>query len=264
MGVSSVMASSAHPRSRGENRLIHWPPRTLVGSSPLTRGKRRSHSSPVLVAGLIPAHAGKTRSRAICALSWRGSSPLTRGKHHRRDHAGRGPGLIPAHAGKTPCLRLPQPTQRAHPRSRGENRARHRRTTGGPGSSPLTRGKRIGHHHLHACAGLIPAHAGKTSMASARPPRNGAHPRSRGENCCRFCPLDIETGSSPLTRGKPATHPANRSGAGLIPAHAGKTEAVETIPATLRAHPRSRGENSLAGGYSSQCSGSSPLTRGKR
>ena len=31
--------------------------------------------------------------------------------------------------------------------------------------------------------------------------------------------------------------------AGLIPAHAGKTREVAPHPVTLRAHPRSRGEN---------------------
>ena len=55
--------SPAHPRSRGENVR----PRPMivcgVGSSPLTRGKRRWGAPTSDARGLIPAHAGKTRQR---------------------------------------------------------------------------------------------------------------------------------------------------------------------------------------------------------
>ena len=50
----------AHPRSRGENQppwLFH---RWQRGSSPLTRGKRRSSQGTGDSGRLIPAHAGKT------------------------------------------------------------------------------------------------------------------------------------------------------------------------------------------------------------
>ena len=52
----------AHPRSRGENvdRMLRdaWE----LGSSPLTRGKRRRSAWLGAPARLIPAHAGKTAS----------------------------------------------------------------------------------------------------------------------------------------------------------------------------------------------------------
>ena len=50
----------AHPRSRGENS---WPAESagdLLGSSPLTRGKRGDARGLRVGSGLIPAHAGKT------------------------------------------------------------------------------------------------------------------------------------------------------------------------------------------------------------
>ena len=53
-------ATSAHPRSRGENDRITKPARVIVGSSPLTRGKRRLILVTMMMIGLIPAHAGKT------------------------------------------------------------------------------------------------------------------------------------------------------------------------------------------------------------
>ena len=50
----------AHPRSRGENIPTRGRVASLLGSSPLTRGKRCRVTLSVLCRGLIPAHAGKT------------------------------------------------------------------------------------------------------------------------------------------------------------------------------------------------------------
>ena len=91
---------AAHPRSRGENSPSKFMSLRTLGSSPLTRGKRRQRVDPRAFGGLIPAHAGKTisehansdpaqahpRSRGenwlgnIDTLGGFGSSPLTRGK----------------------------------------------------------------------------------------------------------------------------------------------------------------------------------------
>ena len=132
---------TAHPRSRGENRLRMIASCPLTGSSPLTRGKLALCRPGSWRGGLIPAHAGKTRSTSAvayrsrahprsrgendslpgCTTGWEGSSPLTRGKPDR----GRSPadlrGLIPAHAGKTRRSMARRSTLWAHPRSRGEN-----------------------------------------------------------------------------------------------------------------------------------------------
>ena len=152
--------------------------------------------------GLIPAHAGKTRSgrrevqqrrahprsrgensQAEEALRPRtGSSPLTRGKLVEAGHAGAKCGLIPAHAGKTltPAGRL---------------------VIDG-GSSPLTRGKLDGAGPVGVGLGLIPAHAGKTRHMLIIFLMTRAHPRSRGENLIVTCARASAAGSSPLTRGK--------------------------------------------------------------
>ena len=233
--------------------------------------------------GLIPAHAGKTdelhqrddqarahpRSRGENTASANGrsrppgSSPLTRGKHggdRRRRARSR---LIPAHAGKTPPS-LRGPRQRpAHPRSRGENQGPASTGYAPRGSSPLTRGK---HRQSPGHSGpdrLIPAHAGKTGSRSLTNSPTEAHPRSRGENM-RLRSSDPDgRGSSPLTRGKPRPILAPWIGVGLIPAHAGKTRPRRGQPMTLRAHPRSRGENPYAASTEQDPKGSSPLTRGK-
>ena len=194
--------------------------------------------------GLIPAHAGKTsrprikpsmtrahpRSRGEnCAGtsvtgSTAGSSPLTRGKlTDGGEDFGRGR-LIPAHAGKTSCSSRSSRASRAHPRSRGENPRRSGTRNLKPGSSPLTRGKRLKGTARRKGQGLIPAHAGKTARWGPACTRSPAHPRSRGENGAAAVPPSQRPGSSPLTRGKLHRDCLGSRRRGLIPAHAGKTD----------------------------------------
>ena len=96
-------AATAHPRSRGENRVDIFYTTSMPGSSPLTRGKLLRCRRRPFGRRLIPAHAGKTprrrghcqhgrahpRSRgenlvdSLCGVLRAGSSPLTRGKRRR-------------------------------------------------------------------------------------------------------------------------------------------------------------------------------------
>ena len=262
--VGRCVRRAAHPRSRGEN-----PTRRPVDRSPR---------------GLIPAHAGKTtrharsdtrprahpRSRGENPRApgwwcpWGGSSPLTRGKPRPHARRCRDRGIIPTHAGKTPRRACAAASVWDHPRSRGENFM----FMGGPlpvvGSSPLTRGKHQPGRRSGDRSGLIPAHAGKTNVHEERSQRPRAHPPSRGENGTALTAAINPTGSSPLTRGKPASveHVIPRSR--LIPAHAGKTSVINSRSRRALAHPRSRGENTQDILTIQDVKGSSPLTRGKR
>ena len=131
------------------------------------------------------------------------------------------------------------------------------------GSSPLTRGKQQNVTLIHFCLRLIPAHAGKTCSTRHTSRAAGAHPRSRGENWVNVEGSTAPAGSSPLTRGKRGCGHPVFCDAGLIPAHAGKTDRVHAGPHRARAHPRSRGENLIGYSVTQRHLGSSPLTRGK-
>ena len=131
------------------------------------------------------------------------------------------------------------------------------------GSSPLTRGK---HPHVDGRArqsGLIPTHAGKTAITGCLASRIRAHPHSRGENSVSRMVVIAESGSSPLTRGKPLNIKRAMQADRLIPTHAGKTPASSPRRSPARAHPHSRGENEGWEPGGGAISGSSPLTRGK-
>ena len=187
--LDGCSACRAHPRSCGENTDRSLMSTSGKGSSPLTRGKQRRRPRERCAAGLIPAHAGKTRSQyGSCreprahprshGENWisgaqlrgsEGSSPLTRGKRGRRLARACGCGLIPAHAGKTTRrVSRSQPTT-AHPRSRGENMSSPASGVRIRGSSPLTRGKQEGPARRIRPGRLIPAHAGKTGLRRSGP-----------------------------------------------------------------------------------------------
>ena len=237
----------------------------------------------MLLARLIPAHAGKTRTpwpgrygqaahpRSRGENTWllprgqraRGSSPLTRGKRRRPTRQPRPPRLIPAHAGKTRCDGHGRGLHGAHPRSRGENRRPWRIILMIHGSSPLTRGKQRRGGQPIGGPRLIPAHAGKTVLQTLNAHSSAAHPRSRGENLPPGGGLRNSLGSSPLTRGKLRLYHVSPQLGGLIPAHAGKTAQPRRRTRRGRAHPRSRGENRAAPVSAATKAGSSPLTRGK-
>ena len=192
-----------------------------------------------------------------------GSSPLTRGKRRRYRIRGPDSGLIPAHAGKTTNRGAHATGTQAHPRSRGENLPLPSASWIYTGSSPLTRGKLLDGERLACARRLIPAHAGKTSMALQRSPRSPAHPRSCGENRAKFVDDGLDWGSSPLMRGKQGAR-CRKTRLRLIPAHAGKTTASPGVSAARPAHPRSRGENVERTHTDEHKDGSSPLTRGKQ
>ena len=114
----------AHPRVCGENPLTGLTRPRAAGSSPRVRGKRLSGKWAALVAGLIPACAGKTifgsplgkkagAHPRVCGENRRitrwstfatGSSPRVRGKPALVDYVQDARGLIPACAGKTSHL----------------------------------------------------------------------------------------------------------------------------------------------------------------
>ena len=210
-----------------------------------------------------PRSRGENGHATHVLKSDHGSSPLTRGKRVRLRGRRQGRRLIPAHAGKTSGDEIRACRVGAHPRSRGENPDLKADTVRAAGSSPLTRGKLTLDDPAQVMRGLIPAHAGKTGRHGPQTWSRTAHPRSRGENEAELSPSSDDSGSSPLTRGKPTGARRTRARSRLIPAHAGKTYRTKRSTSGASAHPRSRGENSLNSWSRTHSMGSSPLTRGK-
>ena len=83
---SSFCCIAAHPRSRGENSRSTVMPRSLTGSSPLTRGKRIAKIAKRALGRLIPAHAGKTTSSGTHSRP-SPAHPRSRGENSERRSA---------------------------------------------------------------------------------------------------------------------------------------------------------------------------------
>ena len=158
----------AHPRACGENNRIMGTRWLMPGSSPRVRGKHPRAHSTTSTSGLIPARAGKTRSRpaptagspahpracggnrtrGVTTPGFVGSSPRVRGKRRSPWSQWRSPG--------------------AHPRACGENVRPPPRERRSAGSSPRVQGKPVRSADLGGGARLIPARAGKTRRRPAR------------------------------------------------------------------------------------------------
>ena len=113
------------------------------------------------------------------------------------------------------------------------------------------------------CKRLIPACAGKTSVANARHYIQRAHPRVCGENSLVSARNSASRGSSPRVRGKRYGSPLPAHKDRLIPACAGKTGGVRGVSCDGGAHPRVCGENGVPGADNTKIEGSSPRVRGK-
>ena len=278
----TVRSRWAHPRSRGEHLLLTVNALLAWGSSPLARGTPDWWCQRHCRFGLIPARAGNTQIERgvgfLCGAHPRsrgehlqvasqtgippGSSPLARGTQETITFLNSFRGLIPARAGNTGRCSITQPPIRAHPRSRGEHRAKREVSAMITGSSPLARGAPFGLNESHQPCGLIPARAGSTCTHRHKPIAKGAHPRSRGEHSHPRGGERGVQGSSPLARGARVRGAAGIRWWGLIPARAGSTADVSASPDRQRAHPRSRGEHNNEWRLEGALTGSSPLARG--
>ena len=170
--------------------------------------------------------------------------------------------IIPAYAGSTAILRPVPGRRQDHPRIRGEHRIVCLNRWVATGSSPHTRGARLGHGHLEDHPGIIPAYAGSTSSAVFACRRSRDHPRIRGEHPRRGAGPHRGAGSSPHTRGARRRQAVPGLLRGIIPAYAGSTIVVADTHAAHADHPRIRGEHARRPSMPIASPGSSPHTRG--
>ena len=95
-------------------------------------------------------------------------------------------------------------------------------------------------------AGIIPAHAGLTSVQGIRIPLKRDHPRACGAHQAVEQAQKGGAGSSPRMRGSLAPGPVRVQCTGIIPAHAGLTTNPHTSDDSQRDHPRACGAHSMS------------------
>ena len=150
--------------------------------------------------------------------------------------------IIPAYAGSTCCSLEAASTAWDHPRIRGEHSGVGVPARGPIGSSPHTRGARGMVSSRGWGRRIIPAYAGSTPASPRGSGTNPDHPRIRGEHLPPLPRKRALNGSSPHTRGAPASF-VSSSG-------------------NFQDHPRIRGEHRCLFHRRDGPVGSSPHTRG--
>ena len=149
-----------------------------------------------------------------------------------------------------------------HPRIRGEHISISVFEITSPGSSPHTRGAHRGSNRPPRDRRIIPAYAGSTPTTGTARSNPWDHPRIRGEHLRMHLVRDGDDGSSPHTRGAPASPVVRVAEGGIIPAYAGSTWRRLVALRPSRDHPRIRGEHHLHTVVPAVDRGSSPHTRG--
>ena len=179
-----------HPRPCGEKAASCGQGRAALGSPPPMRGKAQLQMVPAATPGITPAHAGKSlNKRRLCIkckdhprpcgekLSFytplatpHGSPPPMRGKEVHLVMDDRRRGITPAHAGESQASLQKLHPQQDHPRPCGEKRACRGCGTIRGGSPPPMRGKAGAWCSPTVLAGITPAHAGKSYLATIQSP----------------------------------------------------------------------------------------------
>ena len=212
-----------HPRSRGVYGPVQAHQGVGDGSSPLARGLRAEVGRLRAADRIIPARAGFTSGRLPQEAAGQ-DHPRSRGVYHQRPRHRHAPlGSSPLARGLRGGLGRHVSGSPDHPRSRGVYgpSSRNRRRRGG--SSPLARGLLLRPEGVGLQGGIIPARAGFTGGAGARPGLAPDHPRSRGVYSRPDGAATPGRGSSPLARGLPVPGPDRRHEGRIIPARAGFT-----------------------------------------
>ena len=191
-----------------------------------------------------------------------GSSPRMRGSPRGSDARKAQPGIIPAHAGLTLPAAAHRDGSGDHPRACGAHQWKrssgHRRK----GSSPRMRGSPAHAAHGNNHRGIIPAHAGLTSFIFVSPFVIWDHPRACGAHLPQVLPIQVSWGSSPRMRGSQSAKALSCMTRGIIPAHAGLTDAADPCAATTWDHPRACGAHMYILHTWDKTRGSSPRMRG--
>ena len=130
-----------------------------------------------------------------------------------------------------------------HPRIRGEHFGTKKNDPYAKGSSPHTRGALKNLKIAMCFREIIPAYAGSTSRRRSRTNCGRDHPRIRGEHLLDEVALMPQSGSSPHTRGALYNAGDSLSSSRIIPAYAGSTIAIISLPLKVWDHPRIRGEH---------------------
>ena len=231
-----------HPRVRGEKaegvRMIVG----ILGSPPRARGEapewkriRKSTGSPP-----------RARGEVVLTI---GTQIVER--------------ITPACAGRRSISRIPENSDRDHPRVRGEKYPRWALLPSAVGSPPRARGEGRSILEMGEPVGITPACAGRRTRMRPLQRELQDHPRVRGEKPEIDFVARNARGSPPRARGEGSSAPTPRIAIRITPACAGRSCCFFRSAPSVWDHPRVRGEKVLAWDLPQIAGGSPPRARGE-
>ena len=212
-----------HPRACGEHIIDNGAKLEAQGSSPRMRGNTKESTWTSCMTRDHPRACGEHYPPSRASSSSPGSSPRMRGTLLRAPSQPIAAGIIPAHAGNTADRQGNKVRCRDHPRACGEHTVVAVVFVALSGSSPRMRGTRACRMGYAPGDGIIPAHAGNTTIPDGDTAESGDHPRACGEHTPSKVPGVTTGGSSPRMRGTHCPSCCRWWSLGIIPAHAGNT-----------------------------------------
>ncbi len=254
--------SGPSPRARGAGPLaLHL--RRQLGTIPAGAGSRCGTTASTRQARDHPRGRGEQIRSIVLYTIGAGPSPRARGAGRPRPLSGRAGGTIPAGAGSRGVRGTEGSVAGDHPRGRGEQPAGAQASGPSRGPSPRARGAEGRDVRAVPGRGTIPAGAGSSGGGSSRSGDGRDHPRGRGEQTHAELPCQADQGPSPRARGAVVHRPpAHQDVLGTIPAGAGSRASRSASRASMRDHPRGRGEQTLEGVSVPGTGGPSPRARG--
>ena len=150
-----------------------------------------------------------------------------------------------------------------HPRACGEKETASRIQRNCRGSPPRMRGKVPVTVFLCFCAGITPAHAGKSCIAVRISQEQKDHPRVCGEKLILYTDRCVKPGSPPRVRGKGTSTRWRETAGRITPACAGKSVHPLHNSVMHGDHPRVCGEKHAVPVSAIWSAGSPPRVRGK-
>ncbi|ABD41113.1 conserved hypothetical protein [Methanospirillum hungatei JF-1] len=130
------------------------------------------------------------------------------------------------------------------------------------GSSPYTRGTQHRTNHPEVLVRFIPIHTGNSYCHFFHQGWCAVHPHTHGELQVRDLLTDRHSGSSPYTRGTPASTHSHVSACRFIPIHTGNSRDISRRVIVVSVHPHTHGELYTFVDDAVIRIGSSPYTRG--
>ena len=252
-----------HPHACGENIILAFLSRFLIGTSPRVWGELGHQEQRKTIRRNIPTRVGRTKpcKGLVCTSPEHphacgenlvsiaptgasiGTSPRVWGERKSRIQLTHGNRNIPTRVGRTCRGRKRVRLWPEHPHACGENTSRVGIWYSFHGTSPRVWGEPAFQVEEVGLIRNIPTRVGRTGGQRPRRRLWSEHPHACGENGNAGSACLVRIGTSPRVWGEPLEDPLELGGQRNIPTRVGRTPSRSPSRSAASEHPHACGEN---------------------